>query len=82
MSFNVGDIVTMSLVCLEKIENDQYRIEDNPIGELGVVDKVWWLGNYDVMWGSGIRNSYLEEDLELYVVYEPYTDSDLEEMIG
>jgi hypothetical protein len=82
MTFNVGDIVTMSLVCLKKIKNDEYEIEHNPIGELGVVEKVWFGLHYDVMWGSGIRNTYLEGDLDLYVIYEPYTDSDLEEMIG
>jgi len=83
--FNVGDIVTMSLVCLEKIEGDEYEAEHNPVGELGAITSIedrWGYVEYWVRWESGETNSYLEEDLELYVVYEPYTDSDLEEMIG
>ena len=83
--FAIGNIVIMTPICLEKIEDKEYEIEHNPVGEMGVVtciEDIWDQIEYWVEWESGKTNTYLEEDLELYVVYEPYTDSDIEEMIG
>ena len=83
--FAIGNLVMMTPRCLEKIEDEEYEIEYNPVGELGAITDIedtWGYVEYWVKWESGKANSYLEEDLELYIVYEPYTDSDIEEMIG